>query len=87
MMAKEFFKHTLTIQRRKRVQATPPGIGWTTVPDGDELVDISIEIDIDALARDLGTKAWRSRGGRSVLGGGMIKAFATEARPKRKVEA
>lgn len=52
--------------------------GWTTKPDGYELGDIELVIDVDQLARVLGAKAMKNTGGRSSIAWGLVVAKVTK---------
>lgn len=67
--------HVLKNLRReigKKVE-TDGGRGMKTVPDGHELADVEISVDVDALARRLGVKAMRNKTGRATISWGLVK--------------
>lgn len=70
----------ITVERRKRVPATT-GVGFTTVPDGKVDVLVELAVDVNALAVQLGSKAWRSKGKRSAIGSGMVVARVANELP------
>lgn len=73
-------KHTYTLKglRREcfRKEAVPAqgnhGEGMRTVPDGHETADIELTVDVEALARRLGIKAMKNKGGRATIAWGLI---------------
>lgn len=54
--------------------------GWRTVPDGYELGDIELVIDMDALMRVMGDKALRNTTGKATIASGLIKARVSNRR-------
>lgn len=73
------FTATCTRAIGKKV-ATADGRGWTTVPDGTEHADITIEIDVAALVKWLGPKAMQNKARKTRLAGGDIIVRATNIR-------
>lgn len=73
------FQATITRPRGKKV-VTENGRGWTTVPDGIETADITLEVDVQALMQMLGRRAMGAKTRKSVLAGGDIVARATNIR-------
>ena len=65
---------TIIIPKRKRIPATPPASGFTSIPDGDQQVVFDLEIDTDGLAILLAHKLARSKTGKSRYLSGLIKA-------------
>jgi hypothetical protein len=54
--------------------------GSMSLPDGHELVDLEVYIDVDALLRAVGHKAMASKRGRSALQGSAVVVQATNRR-------
>lgn len=73
------FSGTVRIPRSKKV-ATQDGRGWTSAPDGYETAKIELEIDIDAVIKDIGFSAIRSKRGIAHRLNRCIKAKAVERR-------
>lgn len=48
------------------------GEGMRTVPDGYETADAELTVDVEALARRLGVKAMKNKGGRATIAWGLI---------------
>jgi hypothetical protein len=70
------------VQSYKRVPVTS-GAGFTTRPDGHQIADLEIWVDIPALAQVMGARAMRSKKGISILQGGTVTVKAIN---RRKVE-
>lgn len=70
---------TFTLKNLRRVlhKHNKIGRGFTTVPDGHELADIELVVDLEALARRIGIRAMRSKAGKSSMAYGLIKARVT----------
>lgn len=58
---------------RKRDLSAGPG-NFRTIPDGHEIGDIELTIDLDLIARELGEKAMHNKTGRAVKFSGLIVA-------------
>lgn len=75
------FKSTCTRDIGKKVATTSNGgVGWTTIPDGREVANITIDIDVAALLKWLGPKAMRNKARKTKLAGGDIVVRATNIR-------
>lgn len=68
------------IRRIGKKVATADGRGWTTIPDGSETADITIEIDVAALLKWLGPKAMHNKARKTKLAGGDIVVRAANIR-------
>lgn len=68
------------IYKRVPVQGGPGVSGFTSVPDGREHAEITIEINVKALIDMLGPRAMSNKAGRSKIAGGFITAYATNLR-------
>lgn len=68
-----YFQETIQVMRRKKV-ATEDGRGFMWVNDGIENVEVSLEVDVRALAQSLGERAYRSKGRKSIEASGAIVA-------------
>lgn len=66
--------YTFVRQLRKRVPLRGPGEGFTTEPYGQELVTVRLEIDAEALAKQMGTDACRNKNKESRRAAGVIRA-------------
>lgn len=64
----------------KRVPTEGKLTGYTSTPDGYELADIVLTIDLNAVIQRLGLDAMRNIGGKSIGLGGLIVAKATNRR-------
>lgn len=53
------------------------GAGFKTVPDGHETADVEIMIDVETIARQMGSKAMKSKVGRSKAMHGAIVVYLT----------
>lgn len=60
-MQKQVFRSGQHVRPRGKKQSTLDGRGWTTVPDGRDIADIEIEIDLDAIKRQLVDKAMSNK--------------------------
>lgn len=56
---------------------------YSTVPDGYELADITVTVDLAALARQMAVKAMKNTSGRSKCAHGAVVVTATN---KRRVQ-
>lgn len=65
---------TLKDLRRDIGKRWETGTGFTTKPDGHELGDIELTIDLESVARLLGRKAMRNSRGKSTVMDGKIVA-------------
>lgn len=52
--------------------------GWTTVPDGYELADVELSIDLEEVARRLGVKAMKNKSGRASMMWGLVSVKVTK---------
>jgi hypothetical protein len=73
------FSGELRRARSKKV-ATLDGRGWTSAPDGYETAKLEIEIDLDAIIRDIGERAMRSKRNTARGLSGAIKVKAVDRR-------
>lgn len=64
---------TVQVPAYKRV-ATLDGRGWTSVRDGTRSAEVVLELDIDELIKEYGSRALESKGKKSSLAAGAIKA-------------
>lgn len=67
-------------QTRTRKVETDDGRGMRTIPDGSETADIELTIDLDAIARRLGSKAMRNKTNRASMMWGLVKVKASNRR-------
>jgi len=81
--------HTLTGYRheiRKKV-FTDGGRGMHHAPDGYELCDITLSVDMDKLARALAAKVVKNKTGRAVIAFGSCVAKVTKRNRVNKQDA
>lgn len=70
--------HTFTLKalRRPLSRKVETGTGFHTVPDGEEMADIEITIDVEKLARRLGVRAMKNKTGRATIAWGLVRVKA-----------
>ncbi len=73
------YKGIASRTRSKKV-ATDDGHGWTSQPDGVDLGDIMLEIDIGRLIAELGARALKSKRGIARYMSGAVVARASNVR-------
>lgn len=84
-MNKETIRRAFTVRvpvtRKEKITEN----GWSghrSVPDGEVSADLLVEIDIEALVKDMGARAVRSKGGKCI--DGYVKVTA---RDRQKVQS
>lgn len=61
----------LSRELRKKVET---GSGFCSVPDGIEIADVTLSIDMDALCQVIGYRAMKNKTGKAKYFGGLIVA-------------
>lgn len=61
----------LSRELRKRVET---GHGFGCVPDGIEIADVTLTIDMDALCQQIGFRAMKNTSGKAKYFGGLVVA-------------
>lgn len=66
------FKGRVSRPIRKRAPLEGGGVGFTTVPNGREDADATVEVDVDAILRNIGPQALGNRSGVSKFMHGAV---------------
>jgi hypothetical protein len=71
----------VSVTRRATAAEIAGGLStWSKVPDGYLDADVTVEVDLEGLARELGPKAIRSKGNRAREAGGLVLVRAHNLR-------
>lgn len=65
------FPVAIKVARNVEVPVTG-GVGYATKHDGYDVHHVVVEIDVERLALELGTKAVQSKGGKAIEAGGAV---------------
>lgn len=84
-MRKALFQEKITVaMTRSEVTHHPNGgTSWRPVPDGTLTGTVTLIIDAEAIVKELGAKALRSKGGRARGLGGLVEVIADKKSKKR----
>ena len=82
-MAIEVFKGIRRNLARGVITKTETSESWSSVPDGYEVCDVEVIVDMAEIARTFGRKAMANKSGRSrYMGGAVIVNVLTRTRVK-----